>query len=295
MPSKSDFMVQRGYEVIADHLSGFAVPRGSPEDLKRYHMAAHKAFYCRFSSIDYVLKTYGSSWDFSRDHPEVYGLLFEGTSKIRVNVDAIVRKGHGLIDLPNHLGLVMAQSALQRAQSSFKAACLLCEAEMGFEVFCVAKLILEQIAWAYAIHKIDDNSLYRVKPCACISHLKSLFPNVGRMYGYMNEQSHMDPKVIHGFLKVEDENFIVVLRDVNKCLLGCLGLLYLADMYGTCTEIVYGPWCKEFVFITKKKSGIKLKPHRKSQTEIEDFDTRVFDYLQRTTDKTTKDPTSQGP
>jgi hypothetical protein len=275
----ADFIVQRGYEIVADQFSAFALPRDSPEELVRYHLAAHKAYYLRYNSIDHVLRTYSDCWNDPPAYPEPYELIHEGTSKIRASVDAIVEKRHGLSNLPDHFGLVAAGAALIRAQTSFRAACVLCETGMGFEVFCLAKLVLEQIAWAYAVHKIEDRSLYKVKPPNCINQLKGLFPSAGRLYGLMNEQAHMDPKTIHDFVKLQGDDCLIILRSMDKCLLGCLYLLQLADMYGTYMEVVYRPWYTAFEFINTRRRGPKPKSRRNSLNVLKVYRTKVLQYL----------------
>ncbi len=179
----ADFIIQRGCEVFADQCSAFAVPRGSPQELIRYHLAAHKAYFFGYKSIDYVMRAYTDCSNTPADYPESYRLIHDATSKVRDNVEAIGRRGGPILSsLPDRFGFIAAWAALVRLQSSFRAACVLCETVMGFEVFCLAKLILEQIAWAYAVHQIEDDSLYKVKPWDCINPLKRLYPQAGRAY-----------------------------------------------------------------------------------------------------------------
>ncbi len=284
-PRDADFIVQSGYDVIADGASAFAVPRGSPEELIRCHLAAHKAYYGRYRSIDYVMKKYGKSLSVPEDYAEPIDLIYDGTSKIRSRVKAINRKGRSLRNLPDHFGLFAAGSALMRVEASFLAACVLCETRMGFEVYCLAKLILEQIAWAYAVCEIEDESLYTVKPSNCINRLKRLFPRVGKMYGFINEQAHMDPKTLNEFTRVRDDGILVALRSADKCLLGSLCLLRLADMYGAYMEVIYRMWYTTFEFITKRGSEPELRQRRRSLAEIKAFDTKVWRYLRRKGDQ----------
>ncbi len=284
-PRDDDFIVQTGYEIISDQASAFAVPRGSPQELIQFHCAAHKAYFNDYSSIDYVLRVYGGAWKTPADYPEPYRLIYDGTSRIRSNVENIVRKGNAIENLPDRFGLVAAEAALFRLQTSFRAACVLCETRMGFEVFCLAKLILEQIAWAYAVYEIEDELLYKVKPSNCINRLKRLYPRVGRMYGFMNDQAHMDPKTISDFTKVDAEGIRVVLRDADKCLLGCWYLLQLTDVYGACTEVIYRRWYTTFEFINKRGTEPKLRSRRKSRAEIKMFEAKLFGYLHRKEDQ----------
>ncbi len=274
-----DFIVQKGYEIVADQFSAFALPRGSPEALMRYHLAAHKAYYGRYNSIDYVRRTYSECWGGLKKYPKPYSLIRKGTSLVRDCIETITQKRGGLSGLPDHFGLVAAGAAMLRVETSFKAACVLCETTMGYEVFCLAKLIMEQISWACAVHKIEDRSLYAVKAPNCISHLKGLFPKAGRLYGLMNEQSHMDPKVIGDFLKPGGSDWVVVLRDAEKCLFGCLYLLILVDLYGAYMELIYRPWYTTFEFISTKTPQPKLKARRRSLAATKAFGKEVIQYL----------------
>jgi len=276
----ADFIVQKGHEIIADQFSAFAIPRGSPERLVRYHLAAHKAYYLRHDSIDYVLRTFGDCWDGPIHCPEPYRLVHEGTSNIRASVDMIMARRDSLSNLPDHFGLVAAGAALIRVQSSFRAACVLGDMGMGFEVFCLAKLIMEQIGWAYAVHRIEDRALYKVKPPNCINHLKGLFPSAGRLYGLLNEQAHIDPKTLSDFVKPQGNDSLVILRSIDKCVFGCLCLLRLVDMYGTYMEVVYRPFYKTFEFINTRASEPKLKSRRKNLARTQAFRRKAFRYLE---------------
>ena len=279
-----DFIVQTGFDVVSDQSSAFAVPRGSPQELIRYHCAAHKAYYGRYRSIDHVLRVYGSCWKTPVDYPKPYRLIHSATATVRGSVESIVGKATHPSNLPDCPGLVAAGATLVRLQTSFRAACVLCETRMGFEVFCLAKLILEQIAWAYTVREIEDEWPYKVKPSKCIYRLKSLYPRVGKIYGSINEQAHLDPKKIRDFTETDAQDYLILLRDIDKCLLGCLYLLQLADMYGTCMEVIYRRWYTTFEFIHKRGSEPKLKLRRKSLANIRMFQAKVFPYLDRRED-----------
>ena len=265
---------------MGDEASGIAVPKGTPLEHKRLLWAAYKASQLGCKSVDYVLRMYGPKWDLSSEDTEISGLVCEATSKIRNRVDVIIQRVPALGELPDHPGAVAAYAAIIRLQSSFKAACLLCEVGLSFEVFCICKLILEQIAWAYGVHKITDESLLKVQPTKCISHLKHLFPKVGIWYGFINERSHMDTKVIRSFVRMENDRFTIVLRSQEQSLLSAFYVLRLADICGAYIEVIWRPYYTSYEFV-KKKAPPSLKAHRSSLVELEGFRKRANECLSR--------------
>lgn len=275
-----DSVFTHGYELIGDEAFRFAVPKGTRLELKQRLLAAYKASQLGYKSIDYVLKLYSSEWDLSPEGTEIHRMVSEATSKIRNRVATIIEKTHPLPELPNSPGAVAAYAALVRLQSSFKATCLLCEVGLPFEVFCICKLILEQIAWAYAVHEIKDESLLKVQPSKCISHLKRLFPKVGTWYGFINEQSHIHTKVIGDLVRVESDRIAIILRNQEMSLVSAFYVLRLVDVYGAYTEVVWRPYCAACEFI-KKKGPLSLKTRRKTLVELEDFRERACDCLNR--------------
>jgi hypothetical protein len=275
-----DSLFTYGYELIGDEAFRFAVPKGTSSELKRHLLAAYKASQLGCKSIDHVLRLYGSRWDLSSEETEISRLVSEAASKTRSRVDAIIQRVSALPRLPGHVGAVAAYAAIVRLQSSFKAACLLCEVGLSFEVFCISKLILEQIAWAYAVHGVRDESLLRVRPSKCISHLKSLFPEAGTWYGFINEQSHMDAKVIHDIVHVGSGRIEIVLRNQMASLVSASYVLRLADIYGAYSEVIWQPCYTTCEFI-RKRAPTRLKSRRRSLDELEDFRRRARECLDR--------------
>jgi hypothetical protein len=273
-----DFIFTCGYELIGDDAFRFAVPKGTSLEVKRRLLAGYKASQLGCKSIDYVLKMYGSKWDLTSRRTEISRLVSEATSKTRSRVDAITRKIPALRELPDYPGAVAAYVAITRLQSSFKAACLLCEVGLSFEVFCISKLILEQIAWAYAVHSMKDESFSKVPPSKCISQLRSLFPQVGTWYGLINEHSHMGESVIPDLARMEHDHLAIVLRDPQQALVSAFWVLRLADVLGVYVEVIWRPHYATCEFI-KQKSPPSLKVRRTSLTELDDFRKRARECL----------------
>ena len=55
-----------------------------------------------------------------------------------------------------HLGLLYSGATLFRLKGSFRSATLIVSKGYSIESISVCRLILEQISWAYGIHKIKD-------------------------------------------------------------------------------------------------------------------------------------------
>lgn len=275
---RDDFILDDGYEIVEDLYRGFAVPRDSPEHLKKYMLAAHRTFYSPNKSIDYMLKTYGDSLNVTTKYSSLHKLVYKGTAKVRKRIDEITAKRYKLKDLPDKFGLIAAGAALLRLQSSFKAALFLCDQGMSYESHCISKLILEQIAWAFAVHRIEDRKLYKIQPSKSVNKLKPMFPDIGKTYGRLNEEAHIDTKLIYQLVNFEEDGPLVVLRSMHRSLRSCLMLLQLADIYGVYMELIYKLYYSTFEYINITGTTAKLNSDRDSLKELKDYRQKIKEY-----------------
>jgi hypothetical protein len=108
------------------------------------------------------------------------------------------------------LGIFGASAALERLIASFFAMHLMFKLGLLYEGYSVARIILEQIAWAYTAHtyvSIDD--IAKIETTKTIGRLKQILPEVEILYGTLSKKTHIDYFSHHQFLKIEDgENYI---------------------------------------------------------------------------------------
>ena len=129
-------------------------------------------------------------------------------------------------------GLVAAQAALLRLQASFRGAVLMCRLGLRFEATVIARLILEQIAWAYAVHGFTELVFWDVLPTKSISALKTIWPEVGRLYGQLTDVAHIVPEVSAEYHLLSETEPGVVIGSIADTRIASFRLLYLSYVFG---------------------------------------------------------------
>lgn len=227
-------------EIIGDHIFGVAIPYKYRIELKRNIIAAMKAYEMGNKSIDYVLKKYGHKWqllDIDESRRELYRLL----QIIKDEVESIISSLSSEHVSEEMFGRHIAQGALIRLKSSFRSATLLISRGYSIETIIICRLILEQIAWVYSIYSLKDKeSIFNTKPSKAIANLKKIIPMVGKLYGWLNIVTQLDPEYEQQYIGVTDEGQIVVsfyIPEMTLIILHCL--ITLADIYRIISETIF--------------------------------------------------------
>ena len=223
--------------LIGDQNISVAVPFYSPLGLKKNIIAAVKAFQGRYKSMDYVLKHYGDHWTVQEPIAREKQ-LYDALSLVK---DEVFELGEHLCSKhtsSSHLGLFAAEAALIRLQTSFRTAILLIRQGHVFEALAICRLIFEQIAWAYAVHTVDGEIVFKTVPTKTINQLKTIFPNAGRSYGILSEGAHITPELTSTYLDFSAEYVSIRLNDPHSRERMIHTLLVIADMYRVVVEYI---------------------------------------------------------
>lgn len=236
LPSKYDL---EDFVQFGDHKIVIAVPPDSSTQLKRNLLAAAKAYFMGYRSIDHVLKKYGPSWNLeiklSRKQEVLNDMLRDITNKVRQIrewMDKIENK-------PDKVGLFAAGAALIRLETSFRAAKALIKRGYNFEALGICRLILEQMAWAYNIHELEDGTVFKILPTKSIAKLKNLIPNAGHLYGLLSKQAHISPHSTLRYIRFTEPCPQVVLAMTEDGVSSAFVLLLLADVFSIVVEYIY--------------------------------------------------------
>jgi hypothetical protein len=177
----------------------------------------------------------------------------------------------------NHHGFFAARSALLRLQTSFRVACLLLRQYARVELACILKLIIEQIAWSYAVRHLEGDPLFRMAPTKAVGLLKAFYPNASKMYGLLNKTSHISPEQTVEYLEFSTQHpgvYLTSARHTAKC--GYF-LLLLLDLYLLVSEYVHHlHYRSRYVSIDSKKGEMLTKPNKKLLSKIERFRKRLI-------------------
>jgi hypothetical protein len=113
------------------------------------------------------------------------------------------------------------------------------------------KLILEQIAWAYAAHSLENlNDIEKIVTTKAISQLKKIAPESGKLYNFLSEKTHIDYDNHREFITVEQERNIIILSHTDYYEYAKV-ILTLADLFGIVWEI------SQYNYMNKKESVVK--------------------------------------
>jgi hypothetical protein len=262
--------------LLGDHVFSVAVPLNAPLRFKQYVVAAMKTYLAGEASIDRMYKKYKDVWNF-RERTEDENTFFDTLSLIKRDVNSVVAQLTGPKQRPDHLGLFAAEAALIRLQTSFRTAILLIKQGFLFESAAILRLILEQIAWVHGVHKINDNTLFKVQANKTITTLKSFFPSGGDLYGILSELSHIKPNMTIYYIHFSDKNISINMNNLEATDAMIYALLILADLYRIIAEHVSNEYMDELLASEKQSDGsIHLKNDRPLTNLIELYKNKLL-------------------
>jgi hypothetical protein len=131
----------------------FAVPLETSSELRARMFAAWKSYGRGLMSMDEVLEAGREGWNFEReDRTDLQRFVDEIVLPSREVIFKAIQRFNGAPeDSFPKLGQFAAGAALTRLHTSFTVLALLTRYGYGFESAVVARLILEQLAWVYAV------------------------------------------------------------------------------------------------------------------------------------------------
>jgi hypothetical protein len=230
-------------ELIGDHRFSAAVPIQANAELKKRILGAIKSYYGNLTSIDYTIKRYGQRWQFegpTEDQRFVVNTLKNIDEKVSELLTAIMNGR----PRPDSAGLLAAEVAVLRLKSSFRSALILVSQAYAFEAAAIVRLALEQIAWAYAIHKLEDpEKILRVEPTRAISDLKRLAAFAGPLYGALTAQAHVNPDKAKIYYTEDGDGTVEIRHQLSDESFVVLGyLLGVLSLFRQVVLAVLGPY-----------------------------------------------------
>jgi hypothetical protein len=224
-------------ELLSTGMLGVAVPFDAPPLFKARVLAAANTYFLGKKSVDYELKRNGDSYKLKRPSAEER-VMFGALVASKRHVQGLTAALSGFPNVEVNSGLFAAEVCLIRLQASFKSAVLLIRQGYALEAAAVCRLILEQLAWAFAIHKLEDHSFFDLEPNRCITELKRLCPTAGRFYGSLSGLAHVHPSHTPEYLDFDGPRTAVLLRISYLRWAAVFDLLKLADWFHLVGEYV---------------------------------------------------------
>lgn len=258
--SKRTRELLENFKAVGTRLHTVIVPGATDQKrLEENVFAAVLACTLRLSSIDYTKQRYCTSRDEKQQensHSLYVQSYFSAKSYMQIMVKKLVTDGR-----PSpQLGGIGSDLVLERLPTSFFSAHLLYQLGSRYEGHAVSRLILEQIAWAYAAcHMTDLDEIEAIETTKSISKLKQLAPWAGNLYGFLSQKTHIDYQNHKEFLTVEDGRDMVLLSHAEPLEYASV-ILQLADLFGIVWELSQAPYIDKFEAVEKNNN--KFSPRK---------------------------------
>lgn len=257
MPKNSMFDFRTGerarelledFEVISTMQYMALIPRqGVSENLRLNVRAAVIASTFRLSSIDYARRRYVSPHESQEpDEKSTRAAYTAAYHSAKSYMSRLMEKLQTSGKPDPSVGVFGASLVLERLAPSFFCAHFLYRMGHKYEGHAVARLILEQIAWAYAAHQSDDLTfLENIETTRSVGALKRFVPEAGRLYGFLSTKTHIDYSSHMEFLRVEDGQNVVLHAQPHYDEYGEV-ILRLADLFGLVWEVSQSTYLEDF-------------------------------------------------
>ena len=263
-------------DLIGDPLFTIGVPAKAPSEFKRMVFAAGKTYVMGNRSVDYMLREYGAIWNV--DDAKTHGFHSEYLDIcyfVVSHLDGEIIRFKGIKN-DDHHGLFAAGSALLRLQTSFRCACFLLRQHCWLELACILKLILEQIAWSYVVRSLQGEVLFGAEPTKTVGVFKKFYSTAGKMYGLLNETSHISPERTIDYLDFSEKHPGVFLSSGQQSARYAYFLLLLVDMYLVTSEFIHADhYQKRQLTFIDGSGNVTLNPKRKLLKHIDRFRKRL--------------------
>jgi len=187
--------------------------RRSPREFRRRVVAVAQSYVMQLSSIDYALKRYVDSDQYSNE-PILAGDTVSDFIKISNNS---LREHLKDLNTPDpDFGRFGAELTLFKTPDVLEVARMLGNRGLFLEAIPTLRLAIEMTAWAIvAFHSADEDFVTQLQAQSCLASLRAAQPSAGRIYGYVSKFSHWE-KVIHPFFLRIDEDKIGIIRASTK-------------------------------------------------------------------------------
>lgn len=181
------------------------VPAAASERTVRYVEAAIMASHMG-TGLDYALDRFASQEpphipEIHRAFQEMY---FAGTR----HMDATMER---MASSEPSAGELFADAALARARNTYYVAGLLYREGHLIEAHAMSRLMLEQMAWAFAVKDVEEpEEAKRIVPTKAIGKLKKKIDPVGKMYGILSNYVHIPIEGHYEFIDLTGEENAVL-------------------------------------------------------------------------------------
>jgi hypothetical protein len=217
------------------------------------------------SSIDYVLKRYVKQISYDANVPDRLDFrISDCVRELSGSIDNAVRGFGDRNDQP--VGEFMSEVTFVRLGFAFSAMLTLSNRGYLYETAAVARMALEQIAWAFVAKSHHSYEVVRnLSATHSIGRLKVVYPTAGRYYHWLSEHSHWAYNA-HVKTLSSSEGLIEALgASCGYKAASLLATLICLDCCLAAFEAVFGDKVAKFHVLKRLKSGgYEIKRRRRT-------------------------------
>ena len=161
-----------------------------PDGLKRKVAAAAISEFMGLRSVDNVLKKYLTNVNYREEDGSRLDLRIRSfVSRVMVEFDSTIRY---LAPLPDKsLCMTVSEWTLSRKPFSMELLAYCGQRGARFEALAIARIMLEQLAWAYTINaESEEHAVHKLSATRAIISFKGKFLFAGRLYGWLSAHTH---------------------------------------------------------------------------------------------------------
>ncbi|MGX5736608.1 hypothetical protein [Bosea thiooxidans] len=183
--------LQRDFELLLNQGAfEIGIDDDFPSELKKRLTAASLSYQMGNRSVDYLKKHYLSDIEYEDEHPDRFD---------RPLMNFIKREAKKLSELlveathrdNSPMGEIVAEWTVMRFHYSMSLALTCANRGALYECVALCRMIVEQLAWAVRIYKMQDADQIRsAQAQSSISSLKELYGSAGKVYGWMSDHAH---------------------------------------------------------------------------------------------------------
>lgn len=161
-----------------------------PAELKRRVIAAGVSLFLRNKSVDSTIKTYLKDRDFIDDSINRLDIRIEEV--ISVDLERLEQKIESeSARADDKVGRLLSEWTFARTPFALKFFISCAHKGALYEPISIARMILEQLAWALAVRPaVDADVVQKTSAQSVIAELKKVNPRAGQLYGWMSSHSH---------------------------------------------------------------------------------------------------------
>ncbi|MGH6811439.1 MAG: hypothetical protein ACREDM_03555 [Methylocella sp.] len=192
-PLRAAFPLFRGGEYdfyLANSPWQIGLQSTHPDSLKRKIAAAVISEGLGLRSVDYVLKNYLADVTYPEEDGTRLDLRIRSfVSRKMLDIESLIACVRELPNKPTCK--FVSEWTLTRAPFSMELLAHCGQRGALFEALAIARMMLEQLAWAYAINsEIDENAVHKLSASRAIASFKLKFCFAGKLYGWLSSHVH---------------------------------------------------------------------------------------------------------